>query len=204
MAGKTAETIEVIAFEPFPTVRKYLLDNIQMNGLENRVEVMPIALSNKKGTLPLYVPVRADEIIETSCSLEQSFKDGDKIIVNVDVKTLDSLALEQEIAVIKADIGGHEYAFMEGAIITINKNKPIIFIEILYGQNMDYIQKFIDDNDYTDFRLRPDSVIAEDVVSYDEKAWNHAFVPQCKMHVFRECCKTHGLEMLKVFPAEAS
>ena len=49
---------------------------------------------------------------------------------DVNVKKLDNLQFENPISFIKIDVEGHEIEVIEGAIETINKNKPILLIEI--------------------------------------------------------------------------
>jgi hypothetical protein len=58
---------------------------------------------------------------------------------NVDLKTIDSLALER-VDFIKIDVEGMEEAVLEGAKVTIDKSKPILFIEVLKS-NPDAIHK---------------------------------------------------------------
>ena len=49
---------------------------------------------------------------------------------SVNVKKLDDFRFENPISFIKIDVEGHELEVIEGAIATINKNKPILLVEI--------------------------------------------------------------------------
>ena len=70
---------------------------------------------------------------------------------NENVRTLDSFNLKN-ISFIKIDVEGYELNLLKGAFNTIEKNKPLIFIEkktdyddlknFLYGLNYDIIEEF--------------------------------------------------------------
>ena len=49
---------------------------------------------------------------------------------SVNVKKLDNFQFENPISFIKIDVEGHEVEVIEGAIATINRNKPILLVEI--------------------------------------------------------------------------
>ena len=49
---------------------------------------------------------------------------------SVNVKKLDTFQFENPISFIKIDVEGHEVEVIEGAIATINRNKPILLVEI--------------------------------------------------------------------------
>ncbi|WP_173568673.1 FkbM family methyltransferase [Acetobacter conturbans] len=195
LACKAAENINVIAFEPFPVAIRSLKRNIDINDIGNRVTFFNMGLSNTNTTSVLYIPENSTDILETSCSLEADFKETHKGTLQIETRTLDSLAIKQKISVIKVDIEGHEHAFLEGAQETILQNRPIIFIEVLDGAKKEFHQKFLSTAGYKDFRLRPEMAILDYAVRFDGKAWNHAFVPNDKIDVFLECCRAHTIEV---------
>lgn len=131
LACKASPEVSVLSFEPYPIVKESLKRNIALNNLESRVHIYGFALSNSVGEFPLYVPDDSHGLMETSCSLESSFKEHLKGTVRVEVKKLDLMNIVDPVSVIKVDIEGHEHAFLEGAEKTIRKNRPIIFCELL-------------------------------------------------------------------------
>ncbi|GAN57443.1 hypothetical protein AA0242T_0137 [Acetobacter aceti NRIC 0242] len=196
LACATSPEIKVLAFEPYPLVREALQKNVIVNGYDQRVSLFPYALSDQEGTLPLYIPDDSHGVLETSCSLESTFKDNISHTISVDVKTMDSFGLYENISVIKVDIEGHEPSFMKGAIETIKRNRPIIFCEIL-SSDTGFFNSFLPSVGYYDFRLRHDMAILDERIAFDNHSWNHAFVPREKLSVFYDCCRTHGLEVVK-------
>ena len=76
--------------------------------------------------------------------------------IDVDLKTIDSLALER-VDFIKLDVEGMEEAVLEGAKITIKKLKPILFIEVLKS-NPDTINKNLSSLGYEIFPMGMNSL----------------------------------------------
>ena len=113
------------SFEPHPDNFELLQKN--MDG--RKAKLYQTALSEKKGEMVLY---NSDSSNNGGFSLHhqpRSFVVYDKI----DVTTLDSYKLKN-ISMIKIDVEGHEDGVLKGAVNTIKKNHPIIFIENLgYG-----------------------------------------------------------------------
>jgi FkbM family methyltransferase len=132
------------SFEPHPHNFELLKKN--MDG--KRAKLYQTALSEKKGEMVLY---NSDSSNNGGFSLHQqptSFIVYDKI----DVTTLDSYKLKN-ISMIKIDVEGHEEEMLKGAVNTIKKNHPIIFIENLgYGWpelfKVDRLNSFFDEMGY--------------------------------------------------------
>ncbi|MCU1675013.1 MAG: hypothetical protein JWN77_3126 [Frankiales bacterium] len=64
-ARVVGETGQVIAFEPSPTVRAQLTDNLERNGLSARVQVQPVAAGEAAATVTIYL-AGADNLGQTS------------------------------------------------------------------------------------------------------------------------------------------
>lgn len=198
LAGVIARDREIHAFEPHPEVMKAFLGNINCNNLGERVHTYGIGLSDKAGTATLYLPDQGHGLIETSASLEIGFQ-AVASSIEIDIKRLDEMDLNSQVAVIKVDIEGHEYAFLQGARQTIQRDRPIIFAEVLHGAQRNRLGQFLRETSYIDFRLRPDIAIHDGDVMFDDTAWNHAFVPVERLDKFREACDSCGLVVLRRF-----
>lgn len=187
----------VMAFEPYPVVQRILGLNIEANGLAERVEIQPVALSAESGSMTLYLPDPGHGLLETSCSLEAAFKPWHDTI-EIESRRLDDVALPAPVKVMKVDIEGHEHAFLDGAEATIGRDRPFIFIEVLdIGPAVAAkLTSFLERSDYLDFRLRPDMAILAADVRYDPAGWNHAFVPRDRLAVFLEACRASNLPVL--------
>jgi FkbM family methyltransferase len=199
LAAKTKNTAHVYAFEPLPEARDVLIKNLHLNGVAHQVEINECALSDAEGTAALHLPDPGHGLLETSASLEADFKEAANTI-EVPIRTLDSLKLSRKLAVVKADIEGHEAAFLRGATRTLAEDRPIVFAEILSGayKSLFDLSKMLEGLEYIPFRMRPDVVIHTKVIVPD-KGWNYAFIPTEKIDLFRDCCRAHDIEMLRSY-----
>lgn len=119
----------VIAYEPMSMNLKYLLRNIKANNWEDKIEIHPIALTNKTGGIV--------EIFGggTDASLVKGWGGTpEQFVTLVPCSTLDNTLgskIINKLCLILVDIEGSELFMLEGAINTIkNFPKPIWIIEI--------------------------------------------------------------------------
>lgn len=114
---------KVIAFEPVKSHVECWKENCK--GINN-IEIHEVGLSNKKD----YVDMKVTQHNSGMSTLEY---DSTRIRTSkeekVNVVTLDSLNLDK-VDFIKIDTEGHELSVLEGALDTIKKFNPSIFIEI--------------------------------------------------------------------------
>jgi len=172
----------VLGFEPDATVREFLWQNIGLNQLADRISVSPVALSNRIGVAQLYIPDPGHGLIESSSSLDGSFKVRHSGVVEVNVSTLDAVLSsqiwqDQPVSAIKIDVEGHELAILEGAASTIEKWRPLVFVEILDRADYGLLSALIARIDYWDVPLQEGNLGAGREVAFYPTAWNHAFVP---------------------------
>lgn len=112
----------IYSFEPFGENFKLLEKNLK----GKRVKLFQMALSDKKGEMVLYNSEMGNN---GGFSLHQqptSFVVEDK----VEVRSLDSYKLK-DITMMKIDVEGVEEKVLEGSRKTIERNRPIIFVENL-------------------------------------------------------------------------
>ena len=133
--SKYAKTVH--AFEFNPLIFSFLNRNIYK--IINNIKLYNFGLSNQNNKVTLRIPIRNKLANEEN--YEEFFEMGRATIhdknefnefrsFDVNVKKLDNLQFENPISFIKIDVEGHEIEVIEGAIETINKNKPILLIEI--------------------------------------------------------------------------
>ena len=79
------------------------------------------------GELKFHIPLLNGEICPPLASLEE--RGGECEVRTVKVKTLDSYDFD-DVDLIKIDLEGHEQSVIEGALKVINKNTPLLIIEI--------------------------------------------------------------------------
>ncbi len=113
----------VLAFEPHPHVarrlRKVLGDKA----------VREIALSDHSGTADLTIPTSWGCDVDTRSSLEKDANPGFELRrVSVRLEKLDSIPTSS-IGVMKVDVEGHELAVVNGAVVTLSRDRPTVIIE---------------------------------------------------------------------------
>ncbi len=128
---------KVHAFEPNTLLFPYLNKNLKK--IIKNIKLYNLALSDKKGDTELKLPIRTksmfkDNIEElyqlgaASMHPHKEFKEFKKVQVKMD--KLDNISIDSDIGFIKIDVEGHELEVINGAILTIQKNKPILLVEI--------------------------------------------------------------------------
>jgi FkbM family methyltransferase len=181
---------DVIAFEPDPPVHAALQQNIDVNSLRDRITAFLMALSSTVGMASLFIPSQEHGLIESSSSLEASFKNSHSEVRRVQVDTLDRFlenpAFSQKgISLIKIDVEGHEASVLAGAHATVAKWRPILFVEVLDRADFASLSSFIAQHNYVDVPLRAEGALtAQGIVTYDQTALNHVLVPPERLAEF--------------------
>ena len=152
----------VISFEAQAKLFYALAGNIVLNNCLN-IDAFHAALGNKIGTMAIPEPNYLIPSSYGSLDLEERSNNMDieqKIdynkTTNVDLKTIDSLTLER-VDFIKIDVEGMEEVVLEGSKITLEKFKPILFIEVLKS-NPDVIHKNLSSVGYEIFKMGMNSL----------------------------------------------
>jgi len=116
---------EVITFEPNPKFVQYM----RRAGLKN--EIHPVALSDRDGVAELRVPAPNGNEDSGMASLEASAVPEDMLsrCLDIDLKRLDDYSFKN-VGFIKIDVEGHEESVIRGAMATIEREKPVLLIEI--------------------------------------------------------------------------
>jgi len=118
----------IIAFEPIPKTFEYLKNNIKINNIKN-VKINDFGLSDAEGAFEFYY----DPKLSGSSSLKSLHESRKHEIVKCKLKRLDDLIinLTSRIDLIKCDVEGGELFVIKGALETLKKMKPVLFLELL-------------------------------------------------------------------------
>lgn len=151
-ADLVGENGKVHSFEPQRLVYYQLCGNVLLNGHDN-IFTYNIALSNESATLKMEnLQYHSENTINIGNAHLNAYTD---IAFNyVDVRPLDIFKFDN-VAVLKIDVQGYEPNVLDGAINTIQRNMPIIFIEVekpqleIYGWNEHDIFSRLDNLNYT-------------------------------------------------------
>lgn len=116
---------KIYCFEPYYENVEILKENMK----DKNCEIFDVALSDVNGEKILYNSQKGNN---GGFSLECYTVDTPsyKVLDSVNVRTLDSYNLDN-VTMIKIDVESHELQVLNGSVDTINRNKPIIFLENL-------------------------------------------------------------------------
>ncbi|WP_167384090.1 FkbM family methyltransferase [Acetobacter pomorum] len=174
--------IKVCAYEPLPPVFNILQENISQNGFSKRVTLSPFAVSNSNAVSTLYVPDAGHGLVETSASLNAEFKEHIGSHQSVTVRKLDDLhPAGSHVAIMKVDAEGHDLDVLHGAEALMQRDRPIVFVEVLLGANETGLTDVLQRCGYQDIVLFPNGASQPgNRVVHETLAWNHMWVPQEK------------------------
>ncbi len=146
-----------IAIEPIPETFTWLLKNIKLNNIENRVTAKNIGLGadNKK----LYFTSSYNTVNHVASPPEI---EGDKNILEVEVETFDSLVDTTGVPVlVKIDVEGYETEVINGMKRYMQSTMlKAIIIELngsgfRYGYDEAQIHKYLMENDFSPYQYDP-------------------------------------------------
>jgi FkbM family methyltransferase len=127
------------AFEPHPQTYNNLCANLLLHQCKN-VTTHQMALGSYNG----------DTFIEDFNTEEKHFSMGayvGKGGIKVPMRTIDSFNFSP-LNFIKIDVEGHEYEVLAGANFTLQRESPIVFVEIHVTELIDTIIKYMSDRGY--------------------------------------------------------
>jgi FkbM family methyltransferase len=146
----------VLAIEPSPAVLSYLRNNIERNGVINRVSIFEGVASNKEGKADLHVIGGMDEYSSLSGIVHSNVRDHKSTAVRVTAKRLDDIVKQSGLrpGIIKLDVEGAEYLALLGAVNMIREFRPIIVSELSdellkgFGHSSKDVLSFLQQNGY--------------------------------------------------------
>lgn len=136
----------VVAFEP--VFYRHLDENVKINHLEDRVQIVPCGLSDGSrymrdtGERVLSNPLGPVEQSEAKLINGTSSDAVDKVSVHA----LDDLDIEEQwgsISLIKADIEGMEPLMLNGALHTLKRCEPALYLETKTDEDIAVVEKII-------------------------------------------------------------
>lgn len=121
-----------IAFEPGPNNFRLLVRNVAQNGLEDRIDCFPYALSSaeREAELELAPHNSGDNHLRDSQEY-RAFDEDKRQTVKVPVRTLDQVfanhpdLFREKVSLIWLDIQGHEGYFFQGARQLLSRGIPV-------------------------------------------------------------------------------
>lgn len=177
----------IYSFEPGKYSLKVLSAIIRFHKLKN-VTVIRKAVSDKVGSINLISPIKNTGKVGPSLSYISESSKAEGLAEKVEMTTLDSYCLENNISkvdFIKCDTEGAEMLVFKGAQQIIAKNKPTILAEIdenglsKYNYSCDQVYTFFANLGYNVFILKENSFKKVDNISYSS---NYFFIHSSKQN----------------------
>jgi FkbM family methyltransferase len=145
MAGLTGPSGRVLAFEPNPSMAERIVRSASLNGMSDRIEVYPVALSNRNEAVCYVMP--SDEP-KNAYILPFENNEVPSGAVVIDAERLDSRLQWADIEFLKIDAEGAEEKIWEGAsgLRAMDKLK-ILILEFQPGRYADpraYLNRIMD------------------------------------------------------------
>lgn len=123
----------VVAFEPIAINLRYLLKNIKANNWEDKIEIFPLAMSNKIGVIEMYGGGTGASFIKGWAGMPEQH------VTLVPTSTMDILLgsrFQGRRCMVLADIEGAEKLMLEGASSFLcSVPKPIWMVEISISEH---------------------------------------------------------------------
>jgi FkbM family methyltransferase len=116
--------LTVHAFEPVARNRALLEQTVALNGLEARVQVLPVALSDRVGEVALETPDPGNP------GMFRISTQGETARTETLDGYLQGAAIDPaDIALIKIDVEGHEVQLLQGAVATLARTGAVVTAE---------------------------------------------------------------------------
>ena len=141
LLGKKYSKNKIFSFEPVEENFVKLKKNLRFNGIEN-AKILSFGLSNKKGKSKLFLS-------SFSGSHSLVFDVGEGIEIKID--TLDNVVRTKKISkvdLIKIDVEGAEVLILEGALKTIERDKPNILFEVWNLEQFERVREILGPRGY--------------------------------------------------------
>jgi len=153
------DTGNVFAFEPVPSMKQRIMDNISLNSMKN-ITVHNTAVSNKKDVLSLFEGPEGHKGVSSLRPIENS-----AATLQVNTAPLDSFVDSfTSIKLIKIDVEGAEQLAVEGMQDIIQKFRPSLVIEITdeylrsFGHDAITLATKLTEYGYSMYAIRPEGL----------------------------------------------
>jgi FkbM family methyltransferase len=176
------EATRVFCFEPVPSTRARLARNVELNGLEQRIRIFDFGLGDKAGTVEFFLPAISGSVAASARNLHP---EEQTVRLSVRLEPLDDVAAREQIErvdLIKCDVEGAELQVLRGARRIIERDNPVIFLEMLrkWSRHFDYhpndIIQLLRQSGYRCWAVGDGPVREIDAVGEDTRETNYLFL----------------------------
>jgi FkbM family methyltransferase len=115
--GMLAQRAErVVALEPNPRLRRFIVPNIERCGLGGHVTLETRAASDREGTATLHLPADFDGNYGVATLATDGGEDAGAASYEIETVRLDEVIGGRAVGVLKLDVEGHELTALRGAV----------------------------------------------------------------------------------------
>lgn len=147
--SKSLPNTTIVAIEPMPDNLKILKKVIENKGLTN-VELHAEAVGENKGNVTMILPdnkgVKMQGLSHVKHDSIEEWNEGEEF--TVPMTTIDEIAGNRKVQGIKMDVENFEYFSLQGASELIERDHPVIYLELWENENRMRCFNFLQEKGY--------------------------------------------------------
>jgi FkbM family methyltransferase len=169
------------AFEPVREISDIYFENARTSEVLSKIKTHLNAVSDVSGEEVIYFPLSGHGLVETSASLNKGFRAKHSAQRKVSVVTLDEALPVTELngssVILKLDVESREAAVLRGAEGVLSAARPIIFAELLPGNDHTAFLDLCERHGYRHYSMSKTGLAdaPKMVVSLEQR--DHLFLP---------------------------
>jgi len=170
LATTVNRSCRVSCFEPVPVIRAWLYRNLELNGVADRVRIVPAAAAeHAAGSVDFFVSAN---VYSPGSSLLQNFGREERTAISLPTLSLDDHVAQQRLSgvgLVKIDTEGAELSVLQGARQLLTTQRPAVLCEILdpAPEHLAKIEQLLRDVRYTHAQVTEQGLLRQAHISPD-------------------------------------
>jgi len=175
---------KVVAFEPFPDNSRNLSNHVDLNGLGDRIRVVPLAVFSRTGHIRLEIPTDVSANRNTKMCADDAVPG-----IEVACTTLDDFVeTSTPPGIIKLDVEGAEADVLRGADRVFRTFRPELLCEVHDHANAAFVEAWLEERSYEYAWIEEGSFPKHLLAS--PSGHFRADSPRVNSRLTRSCCTT--------------
>lgn len=170
LATTVSRSCRVSCFEPVPAIRAWLCRNLELNGVVERVRIVPAAAAERAaGAVDFFVSAN---VYSPGSSLLQNFGREERTAISLPTLSLDEHVAQERLSgvgLIKIDTEGAEPSVLQGARHLLTTQRPAVLCEILdpTPEHLAKIEQLLRDVRYTHAQVTEQGLVRRSCIVPD-------------------------------------